>query len=412
MSIYGMSAALVAGIIAALSVYAVQSITHQIPVRGTMCAKTLRSSRLNRPLGAKAILDDDTLGRKRIFVIQLQGHIFFGNAVLLNESIKDLLEQKLVNNDEAWIVILDFTLVLGIDSSAAHSISKLKQMMHRQFNVSLAIFVTGSLEGFPCSFDLTNDLMKDTSTLIPSTSVGKHESNIEEEKEHMLRVNHIQPRYTRFPSSVTEGGRTVVPKIPSDNIFANMDEALIFAEDALIAIQDHSLLKDDKERSLPTPNFGKMTLKEEGEALFHFLSNLCDGEEAKVIRRLQSHFRRHVWQQNEIVWKQSSLSDSVHILVNGVLLSVLEEEAGTTETVYAGAMFGELGLVSGIDRLSTVKVLSSEAITMSIEKDVWEKDLKKDIDLSRCLYMISIRYMSHRLQHVSNRVFETRCLPI
>lgn len=75
MSIYGMSAALVAGIIAALSVYAVQSITHQNPVRGTMCAKTLRSSRLNRPPGAKSILDDDRVGRKRIFVIQLQGHV-------------------------------------------------------------------------------------------------------------------------------------------------------------------------------------------------------------------------------------------------------------------------------------------------------------------------------------------------
>ena len=83
MSIYGMSAALVAGIISALSVYAVQSITHQNPVRGAMSAKTLRSSRLNRPPGAKAILDSDDMGRRKIFVIQLQGHVsyfilFFG----------------------------------------------------------------------------------------------------------------------------------------------------------------------------------------------------------------------------------------------------------------------------------------------------------------------------------------------
>ena len=75
MSIYGMSAALIAGIISALSVYAVQSITHQNPVRGAMSAKTLRSSRLNRPPGAKAILDSDDMGRRKIFVIQLQGHV-------------------------------------------------------------------------------------------------------------------------------------------------------------------------------------------------------------------------------------------------------------------------------------------------------------------------------------------------
>lgn len=329
----------------------------------------------------------------------------------MTKSIKDFLRQKLANNDEAWIVILDFTLVLGIDSSAAHSISKLNQMMHR-LNVSLAIFVTGSLDGFPCSFDLTNDLIKNTSTLIPSTSTDKEDPNIDEERELMLKKNHIQHRYTRFPSSVTEGGRTDVPKIPADNIFANMDEALTFAEDALIALQDHSLLSEDKQRSDSTSNVDKLTLKEEEEALFSFLRNLCEGEETKVIKRLQSHFKRNVWKQNDIIWRQSSSSESVHILVSGILLSILEEEAGTTETVHAGAMFGELGLISGMDRLSTVNVQSTEAITMSIDKLVWEEKLKKDVDLSRCLYMISIRYMSHRLQHVSNRVFETRCLPI
>ena len=75
MSFYGMSAALVAGIIASLSVYAVQSITHQNPIRGAMIATTLRSSRWNRPSEARDILDDFDVGRRKIFVIQLQGHV-------------------------------------------------------------------------------------------------------------------------------------------------------------------------------------------------------------------------------------------------------------------------------------------------------------------------------------------------
>lgn len=83
MSIWGMSAALVAGVIAALSVFAAQSMTHQNPVRGAMSAKTLRSSRWNRPPGARAILDDDTVGRKKIFMIQLQGHV----SHLLNSNV-------------------------------------------------------------------------------------------------------------------------------------------------------------------------------------------------------------------------------------------------------------------------------------------------------------------------------------
>ncbi|KAL7470034.1 hypothetical protein ACHAXS_010286, partial [Conticribra weissflogii] len=55
---FGMDAALVAGIIAALSTYAVQSITYQYPIRGAMTAARLRSSAWNRSLGAQEILMD------------------------------------------------------------------------------------------------------------------------------------------------------------------------------------------------------------------------------------------------------------------------------------------------------------------------------------------------------------------
>lgn len=75
MTAQGMTAALIAGIIAALSTYAVQSITHHYPIRGVMTAESLRSSRWTRSQAAVAILDDETWGRKRILVLQLQGHV-------------------------------------------------------------------------------------------------------------------------------------------------------------------------------------------------------------------------------------------------------------------------------------------------------------------------------------------------
>lgn len=75
MSTYGMEAALVAGVAAALSTYVVQSITYQNPIRSIRSAKTLRSSARNRLLAAAKILDDDYVGRGRILLIQLQGHV-------------------------------------------------------------------------------------------------------------------------------------------------------------------------------------------------------------------------------------------------------------------------------------------------------------------------------------------------
>ncbi len=118
MTVLGMDAALIAGFIAALSTYAVQSITYQHPIKGSMCAATLRSSAWNRSDEAQEILLDKKKGRERILVIQFRGHIFFGNSTILKESVLELLTEKRRSGDSPIVVILDFTHVLAIDSSS------------------------------------------------------------------------------------------------------------------------------------------------------------------------------------------------------------------------------------------------------------------------------------------------------
>lgn len=114
----GMDAALIAGLIAALSTFAIQSVTHQHPVKGAMSADTLRSSVWNRSKAAQKILLCKKKGRERIYVIQLQGHIFFGNSTILRESVEKLLTKKRSVGRSPIAVILDFSHVLGLDSSS------------------------------------------------------------------------------------------------------------------------------------------------------------------------------------------------------------------------------------------------------------------------------------------------------
>lgn len=75
MTIWGMTAALITGVITALTTYAVQSINYQNPIRQIMTASTLRSSAWTRCVESRAILESDTTGRARILVFQLQGHV-------------------------------------------------------------------------------------------------------------------------------------------------------------------------------------------------------------------------------------------------------------------------------------------------------------------------------------------------
>jgi SulP family sulfate permease len=96
---FGMDAALVAGVVAALSTFLAQSIVYQDPIRGAMSGARLQSSAWNRTTEAQQILVDPKKGRQRIYVIQLQGHIFFGNVVKMTEDIKRRLNDKIQAGD-------------------------------------------------------------------------------------------------------------------------------------------------------------------------------------------------------------------------------------------------------------------------------------------------------------------------
>lgn len=63
-----------------LNVFIIPFHSYPKPIRGSMTAATLRSSEWNRCPRAFEILDSEDSGRIRIFVVQFQGHLFFGYA--------------------------------------------------------------------------------------------------------------------------------------------------------------------------------------------------------------------------------------------------------------------------------------------------------------------------------------------
>ena len=94
-------------------------------------------------------------------------------------------------------------------------------------------------------------------------------------------------------------------------------------------------------------------------------------------------------------------------------MALLENEAGTSEVVFSGNLIGELGLVQGIPRMSSVQCISDEgAVLYSLSRKCYEELVQSAPHLARQIDMICISYLANRVQHVSNRIFETRCLPI
>lgn len=208
----------------------------------------------------------------------------------------------------------------------------------------------------------------------------------------------------------------VLKLIPKNQVCAGFDDALVFAEDILITREDPFLLK--RESRIVHLHEGKnedLDELEEKELAIHYLQNLLRVDSSSDGKRdataFLSYFKREVYTKNEVVWNQGDKSDSAKLIICGELTATMKGTA-VREEIPRGVVIGELGLIEGVDRLSGVACDSDGAVVFSLSRDAWELLIKKDPAVARILDHIAIRYLSHRVQHVSNRIYETRCLPV
>jgi len=428
MTVWGMTAAMIAGIITALSTYAAQSINYHDPVRQILTATSLRSSAWTRSAIARSILEDNETGRSRILIFQLQGHLFFGNVALLSDTIKDILKEKTEDGDLPIVVIVDFTLVNGMDSSAAHAVAKLKKILHKLFDVELSIFCTGSDRGgFPCEFALSEALSTTDMTLSDYQYQAPERFN-KEDREQKVESNDFQDVIPSGISNLSISGTTSVSSnIVSENaskilatqmdcrVCETLDHALQFAEDLLIYRQGCGHKSHSLRWILDEASSINMTLDEERyQAMLYLQNAFPDNSPPEFKERsanmIVSMMVREEYSKSDILWDQGACSSSLKIVVIGELLSLVDETEAS-EIVKMGSIVGELGLVHGMSRLTTLACSSSSAVMYSLDADSWQKLKDYHPKVASLIDGIVIRYLAHRVQHVSNRYFHTT-LPV
>jgi len=294
------------------------------------------------------------------------------------------------------VLIMDFSLVLGIDSSAARAIVKLKDTIINKYNIHRCIFVTGSSEGFPTEFDLSNQLSNDLNGTIATSHTDPCN------KDTPLLLPNNDNKGSQYNGSCVRSSLDLALMEAEDNLI-NMIKPCLFAEEDDLA---HSQFMFDFQSV-------KLTPVEEKEGFISAMKVICPGNISDDdIAILFSSFEREIYKVGDLIWEQNDSSDSVKLLIQGQLIAILENEAGTEEVVPKNSMIGELGLVNGNPRMSTVKCVSKEAILYSMSRESFEELVREQPNIARYIDLICVKYLTLRVQHVSNRIFETRCLPI
>ena len=398
-AVFGMEKGLLAGLFSALSVYIFQSVQVQHPISDHSSAALLRSSKWNRSADAKAILDDEKVGSSRICIIQLQGHLFFGNLTKLNDSLDEVITQHEVRHGKAWILILDFSQVLGIDASAAMGFAKIKEKLHSEYDISVCIYVTGEKRGkkFPCEYRLADDLVSETMYgNLDSTSHSLDQSEV-----HKMDAS----------ISILLNEKKI---IPADHICHNLDEALEFAEDALISRVDKNFCYDlFSHIHFPIEKVNDPdTLREEVFILQKLLTSLLPEKFKDYHIPLIRNLERQIFYRNDVVWEDGSPGTSAKFVVRGLLIATQDEEKKVFEEIESGQIVGEAALVQNIKRTSTVKVKSRVAVLYSMSKEDYDRLLDKSPKIAMCMQMITIHNLAYRSRRVTHTVPCGRSLPI
>ncbi|KAE9248787.1 hypothetical protein PF004_g3694 [Phytophthora fragariae] len=365
MTFWGMNQGLAVGALLACLTFVMQSARTptNAPIRGSMSAATLRSHAW-RTTDELDVLDREC---RNIHVVQLKGHLFFGNINQVSDYVRELFEEgadctssriesplESVLSDDVrprpdirWLV-LDFTLVVGLDSSAADRLTKIKY----------------ACDAHSCKIVFAA----------------------------------VPPAYEKFTEHLIElfGDNRML------HIASDLDGALEWCENDILG----------KNVSDKSGSPASTCAADEDE--FTHLRNLrrfMPDQPLSVQQRLLDYFHIQEIEKDEVVWRQGDTPDRALLLIDGALTAVVEEEAGTTEDVSVGSVVGELCFLTG-EKRKTSLIATKRSVVYVLDRKSFAEMLKKDCYLAFLFQGISLRYTSYRLQYVGNRIWETKCLPI
>lgn len=179
-------------------------------------------------------------------------------------------------------MILDFSLIVAMDSSAAHAIAKLKSILQNAMHLEVTIFVTGRPDGFPCEYNLTEALSRpangEAETVVAVTSSpDKHHSSGATRRGSVPFAE----------DSTTMRAGLLRRNFPRSRVCPDLDSALIFAEDVLIARADPTFTHSENRNvsrnkvlysARIAANEVDISLDEELSLITKYIANIYDGK--------------------------------------------------------------------------------------------------------------------------------------
>ena len=455
-TLYGMTEGLIVCAISAAATFVIQSAINSNDVgviKSIRTARTLRSSR-RRVKKILQLLESESTS---VTVIQLQGYVFFANSMDIFLKVHHLLEENKRNatlsgarappyvsrRDSVSLqpvlrfLVLDFTLVQSIDSSAAETVAKLHELC-TSYRVRLCYSrgptlrndfrmerldrllertqsASGGGEGSDeCdravhACDSLDEALAWCEDCIIKTNAAHLElvlaseensvSNLVQTDDDSSRLEKISGTFlSLFKNPAAEGGDIVQTTLRTTP--RNKPSAALHAP-----------------RHVRTPSYQPIRPPHTLQLLA-----LCPDEPAKV-EKLVAHFRRQEIESGMYLWQigdepdfcvllsagglSASCSDR-HFLAAASAAATGVDSGADDETILVGHLVGEYSMLMNVTRQGSLRATQDSTVYVLNRGDY----LALDDDLKVLLFQVCLNYLGHRALHVSNRMIVANNVPV
>ncbi|KAG6917412.1 hypothetical protein DXG01_002681 [Tephrocybe rancida] len=322
------------GIIASCFFFVVQN-SQRRSIRSLHSGETAMST-VRRPSLQRAYLREVS---KQTTIITLQGFLFFGTISHVEDAIRDIVDGSTWYNNPVRFLLLDFTLVAGVDMSSSEAFVR----MHRFLSAKSVTIVFCGFSGDSAVAQALKSVhvlgADDVEHFLTFNDAMEWTENA------YLRAWYMTQKYERTSTAFALPGR----------YHREYDHSSEHFLESFVSSPRRSYMQDVGNRTIAHdseyPN-------EPQNTLFKAFSSYGDLD-LDLFRPINNYLERMAVPEGYVLWKQADPPDGLYIIESGVLRAsykFADHLQHVEESMVPGTVAGELSALSALPRNATVVV--------------------------------------------------------
>lgn len=291
-------------------------------------------STVRRPAAHRAYIREVS---KQTRVLRLQGFLFFGTIAHVEETLRNIVEDATFKRNPVRFVVVDLSLVVGVDMSAAEAFVRVQRLLAAKGVVLVFCGVTAdSLCGKALS---SVGILQE-----PSVEVFETLNDAMEWTENAYLQAWFRAQKS-WATPITLPGRR--------------DTSLSF-DDTLTGSPRQMQLRDVGERTIAGEFLDKDSenSSEPYNTLVNAFSSYHDVDQ-NTFKQIAPYFERFTFPDGFVLWEKNDTPDGLYIIESGILRAsykFAEHSPVIEESMVSGTLAGELSALSAMPRNARVVV--------------------------------------------------------